>query len=188
MDTEFVKQQVATDNSVKNYGYVPFNGFQFMMISIIILSFIFRKFIINVLEKHVYSKIDKYVKNNHIRTLIKALIAISPTLVIFWYDLQFHSFSMKNLHVTKYIPSEQINNILRLLGAYVIIQVAAQDLGIKTGDVQSDTTKIPLLEFFLYAGAAYALTQDRSQALLAGIMYFQLKFFASSKTKDVCFE
>jgi hypothetical protein len=60
--------------------------------------------------------------------------------------------------------------------------------GIKTGDGQSDTTKIPILQYLLYAGGAYAITQDRSLALIAAIMYFQLKYFASDKTKDVCFD
>jgi len=188
MDVDIGKQQIPTDSLVPNYGYVPFANFQLIMILIIVLSFIFRKFVIKFLDKHVYSKMDKYIKNDNIKTIIKALIAISPTLLIFWYDLQYHSFSMKNLNVNSYISNKQLNNILRLFGAYVIIQVAAQDLGVKSGDVQSDTTKLPILEYFLYVGAAYALTQDRSQALLAGLMYFQLKFFASSKVKDVCFD
>ena len=182
------KQQIQTDDLVPNYGYVPFAHFQLFMISIVILSFIFRKHVIKFLEKNIYSKLDKYIKSNDIKTLIKALIAVSPTLIIFWYDLNYHSFSMRNLNVNNYITNKQINNILRLFGAYVIIQVAAQDLGLKTGDVQSDATKLPVLEYLLYVGAAYAITQDRSQAFLAGLMYFQLKFFASSKTKDVCFD
>ena len=41
----------------------------------------------------------------------------------------------------------------------------------------------------MYAGVAFALTQNRSMALMASLTYFQLKFFGSmGKTKDVCFE
>ena len=182
------KIAISDTNLDPNYGYVPFKGFQAVMIGIILLTFIFQKFVVKNLNEHVYSKIDKHIKNKHIRTIIKSLIAVLPTLVIFRYDLPYHSFSMKNLKVTNVIESQQLNNILRLLGAYVIIQVAAQDLGVKTGNVQSDATKLPLLDFLLYAGCAYSITQDRSQSLLATLMYFQLKTFGSSEVKDVCFD
>jgi hypothetical protein len=41
----------------------------------------------------------------------------------------------------------------------------------------------------MYTGAAYSLTQNRSMALIASLLYFQMKFFVSDNiTKDVCFE
>ena len=179
---------ILPDKFIKNYGYVPFKYFQHIMILIIILSYIYKKYIINVLNKSIYPNINKCIKNNHINIIIKALIALLPFFIIAWYDLQYRSFSMKNLNVTKFIPDIQINNILRLLGAYAIIQVVAQDLGVKTGNTQSDVTKLPVFDFILYGSTAYAITQDRSLSLLASLAYFQLKYFASSNTKDVCFD
>jgi hypothetical protein len=80
-------------------------------------------------------------------------------------------------------------NFLKVIGGYCLIQVAAQDIGIKTGTIQSDFVKQPLFQFFMYSGVAYALTQDRSMAIIASLLYFQMKFVISKGiTKDVCFE
>jgi len=176
------------DPTTPNYGYVPFKYFQLVIIVLIVLSFIFKDQINEKLNKYVYTKLNKYVKNRNLFTIIRAFIAIIPTIIILHYDIKYRSFSMNNMGVTKIISDKYINEVLRFLGAYVIIQVAAQDLGVRTGDIQSDTTKLPILQYLLYAGGAYAITQDRSLALIAGIMYFQLKYFASDKIKDVCFD
>jgi hypothetical protein len=176
------------DPTTPNYGYVPFKYFQLVVIVLIALSFIFKDKINEKLNKHVYIKLNKYVKNRNLFTIIRALIAIFPTIIILHYDIKYRSFSLRNMGVTKIISDKFFNEVLRFLGAYVIIQVAAQDFGVKTGDIQSDTTKLPILQYFLYAGAAYAISQDRSLALIASLMYFQLKYFASDKIKDVCFD
>ncbi len=96
---------------------------------------------------------------------------------------------MKNLGITSYISNKNFNSILKLVGGYCIIQVAAQDVGVKTGSVQADFVKLPIFQFFMYIGIAFALTQDRSMAIIASLLYFQMKFFVSGGiTKDVCFE
>jgi hypothetical protein len=96
---------------------------------------------------------------------------------------------MKNLGVTTIIPSDLLDSLLRLFGGYCIIQVAAQDVGIKTGDEQADFIKSPIIQLLMYVGISFALTQNRSMSLIAALLYFQLKFFGSGgKTKDVCFE
>jgi hypothetical protein len=117
------------DPTTPNYGYVPFKYFQFVILIFIVMTFIFKDKIIVQLNKHVYSKLRKYIKNEKIFTLIRGLIAILPTIIILHYDVKYRSFSMTNLGVTKYISDKYINEILRFMGAYVIIQVAAQDLG-----------------------------------------------------------
>ena len=176
------------DPTTPNYGYVPFKYFQLVVIVLIALSFIFKDKINEKLNKHVYTKLNKYVKNRTLFTIIRALIAIFPTIIILHYDIKYRSFSLHNLGVTQIISDKFFNEVLRFFGAYVIIQVAAQDFGVRTGDIQSDTTKLPILQYFLYAGAAYAIAQDRSLALIASLTYFQLKYFASDKIKDVCFD
>jgi len=96
---------------------------------------------------------------------------------------------MRNIGVSNYISDDILDSVLKLFGGYCLIQVAAQDVGIKTGREQSDLVKTPLFQFLMYVGVAFALTQDRSMAFIAALAYFQLRFFASEgKTKDVCFE
>lgn len=103
--------------------------------------------------------------------------------------MKFSSFSMNNLGVLNYVSNDNLNTILKLIGGYCIIQVAAQDVGLKTGGIQAEFVKLPPLQFLMYAGVAYALTQNRSMSLIAALIYFQLKFFASEgETLDVCFE
>ena len=96
---------------------------------------------------------------------------------------------MISLGVTNYISNKTLNSFLKVMGGYCLIQVAAQDIGIKTGTIQSDFAKQPILQFLMYVGVAYALTQDRSMAIIACLLYFQMKFFISRGiTKDVCFD
>ena len=111
-----------------------------------------------------------------------------PIFPIIYYDLFYKSFSLHNLGVNSVKKNRYINTILRLFGSYVIIQVAAQDLGVKTGTVQSDFIKLSFMQAVLYIGCAFAITQDRSEAFLAALVYFQLKYFGSNVTKDVCFD
>lgn len=96
---------------------------------------------------------------------------------------------MISLGVTKYIPNKTLNSFLKVLGGYCLIQVAAQDVGIKTGVIQSNIVKLPIFQFLMYTGVGYALTQDRSMAIVASLLYFQMKYFISRGiTKDVCFD
>ena len=53
----------------------------------------------------------------------------------------------------------------------------------------SSLDKILLLLFLLYFGTAYALTQNRSNAMLAAIAYFILRYLVSENNViDQCFE
>lgn len=80
-------------------------------------------------------------------------------------------------------------NALTILAAYGIIQVLAQNLGIKTGKKQRDLVQSePVLFALLYSGA-FAVTDDYQLALVATVLYYFLKFFYSSgRTAEVCFE
>lgn len=169
---------------IPDYGWVPFPYFQHVLIIVLSISFMNYKAINEKLDKHVYNK----MKNKKMRYYSK-LIFLIPILVILFLDMKFSSFSMKNLGITTYISNDIINNLLKLFGAYGLIQVAAQDFGNKTGDIQADFFKIPFLQFLIYAGIAFSLTQNRSMAIIGALLYFQMKFFVSENiTKDVCFE
>jgi hypothetical protein len=170
---------------IPNYGWVPFPYFQHVLILLIIISFFNYKKINEKMNKNVYNKI----KNEKIRYYSKLLISLIPIFIILLLDINYSSFSMKNLGITKFIQSNNVNTILRLFGAYCLIQVAAQDFGIKTGQVQGEFFKKPIIQFFIFTGVSLALTQNRSVALLAALIYFQMKFFVSENiTKEVCFE
>ena len=170
---------------IPDYGWVPFPYFQHVLIVVLSISFMNYKAINKKLDKHVYNK----MKNKKLKYYSKLIFFLIPILVILFLDIKFSSFSMKNLGVTNYISNDNINAFLRLFGAYCLIQVAAQDFGNKTGDIQADFFKLPILQFLLYAGVSFSLTQNRSMAFIAALLYFQMKFFVSENiTKDVCFE
>ena len=176
---------METQKLIPNYGWVPFPYFQHVLIILLLICYGNYKKINQKMNKHVYSKI----KNKKINYYSKIIISLIPIFIMLFLDIKFSSFSMKNLGVTKFISSDNIYSLFKLFGAYCLIQVAAQDFGVKTGEVQGEFFKIPVLQFFLYAGVSFALTQNRSMAIIAAFLYFQMKFFVSENiTKEVCFE
>jgi len=166
-------------------GWVPFPYFQHVLIVLLLLSYSNYKKVNETLDKNVYDKI----KNKRLKDFIEILIPLLPIIIIFYLDITYSSFSMISLGVTNYISNKTLNSFLKVIGGYCLIQVAAQDIGMKTGTIQSDFVKQPALQFLMYVGVAYALTQDRSMAIIASLLYFQMKFFISrGVTKDVCFD
>ena len=166
-------------------GWVPFPYFQHVLIILLLISYSNYKKINETLDKNVYDKI----KNERLKKFIEIFIPLIPIIVIFYLDITYSSFSMISLGVTNYISNKTLNSFLKVMGGYCLIQVAAQDIGIKTGTIQSDFAKQPILQFLMYVGVAFALTQDRSMAIIACLLYFQMKFFISRGiTKDVCFD
>jgi hypothetical protein len=168
-----------------NIGWVPFPYFQYILISLLLLSYTYYKKVNKTFDKYIYNKIE----NKRLKDFIKLLISLTPIIVILYLDLNYSSFSMRSLGITDYISDEIINIIFNLMGGYCLIQVAAQDIGIKTGTIQSEFIKLPILQFCLYTGVAHMATQNRSLAMIASLLYFQMKYFVSDGiTKDVCFE
>ena len=82
-----------------------------------------------------------------------------------------------------------IESILMILGAYGIVQILAQDLGIKTGKKQRDLVQsMPVQVLVLYAGA-YSVTTDHQLAAVATGLYYGLKIiYSNNDTSPVCFE
>jgi len=176
-------------NSIPCYGWAPFPYFQHILIISLLFSYVYYKKINEKLNKNVYSEIEKTFKNDIITYYSKIFIPLLPIFIMLYLDLNFGSFSMKILGVTDYISNHTLNSLLKLMGGYCLIQVAAQDVGLKTGEIQGEIVKLLALQLFMYIGVAYALTQDRSMAIIAALLYFQMKFFVSEGiTKDVCFE
>ena len=168
-----------------NLKWVPLPYFQHILISLLLLSYTYYKKINEILDKYFYNNI----KYNRLKDFLKIFISLLPIFVILYLDLNYNRFSMQNLGITKYISNETVNTLFNLMGGYCLIQVAAQDIGIKTGTIQSDFIKLPIIQFFLYSGVANMATQNRSLAIIASLLYFQMKYFVSDGiTKDVCFD
>ena len=67
---------------------------------------------------------------------------------------------------------KKYKNILLIIGSYGIIQVLAQDLGIKTGKKQRDLIqKIPS-QIILFYSTSYLLTRDLYISIIPGMIYF----------------
>lgn len=89
-------------------------------------------------------------------------------------------------------PSQLSGNsekLVLVLAAYGIVQILAQDLGIKTGKKQRDLIqKIPVQASLLFAGA-YTVTNDTNLAIISVGLYYGLKYYYSNGiTSEVCFE
>tara|TARA_B100001287_G_C22472623_1_gene430416 strand:+ start:352 stop:633 length:282 start_codon:yes stop_codon:yes gene_type:complete len=85
--------------------------------------------------------------------------------------------------------NENYEKIVLILAAYGIVQVLAQDLGIKTGKKQRDLIQsMPVQISLLFAGA-YVVTNDTNLAAIATGIYYGLKYvYSGGETSTVCFE
>ena len=92
--------------------------------------------------------------------------------------------NLKNLRL-----NNSQKNITLVLAAYGIIQVLAQDLGIKTGKKQRDLVQKLPVQVALFFSAAYLITGDVLLSLVSISIYFGLKYYYSKgETSAVCFE
>lgn len=93
--------------------------------------------------------------------------------------------------IEKHIKSRNLEPYkftMRVIGAYGIIQVFAQDVGIPTGCKQSQIIHNIFVQIIIFTCSAYAVTDDFVQSFLGTTMYFTLKYFISKNvTNDVCF-
>jgi len=109
--------------------------------------------------------------------LIKSMIYFAPII----YLLINRMKSMNTNTQTSYL--------LEILGAYGIIQVLSQDLGIKTGKIQRDLVQHPVSQFLLLFAGAYLVGNDLSESLIATLIFHTLKFnISNNDNSGVCFE
>ena len=84
--------------------------------------------------------------------------------------------------------AEISKNMLRVLGAYGIIVVFAQDIGVRTGCAQARLMQNILVQFFVFTAVAYSVTDDFFQSFSGTLMYMILKYGVSrGVVNDVCF-
>lgn len=88
-----------------------------------------------------------------------------------------------------FLENPQSKKIILILAAYGIVQVLAQDLGIKTGKKQRDLIQsMPVQIGLLYSGA-YTVTDNHELAAIATGLYYFLKYvYSNGETSAVCFE
>ena len=135
----------------------------------------------------VIAKVENKRKTSKIIEYIINLLLIIAMALAMYFDIYYKSFSIKHW-LSLVIPEEVIHYVLRALGAYGIIQVFAQDIGLKTGIKQKELSHRPLFRFILLWSIAYAITDDGREALFGALLYFYLKHvYSEGKTLDVCF-
>ena len=166
---------------MSTYGYTPFPFFKMILIVSIILLLYYSKQI-NAFFKRKEDKDTPVSKYYYLAVLI-------PLFIICYYDAMYSTFSLHSLGVSDENHRKMFDYVFKCLGAYGIIQVLAQDIGVKTGEKQRDLIQLPVMQFLIFFGTAYSITDDRSEALMGVFLYFLLKYNVSgNKTSDVCFE
>jgi len=82
-----------------------------------------------------------------------------------------------------------VRSTLLALAAYGVIQVLAQDLGVKTGKAQAEFVRMePVFSILMLAGA-FAVTDSLFLSLCATFFYYFMKHYVSQGvTAPICFE
>eukprot|EP01043_Picozoa_sp_COSAG02_P002244 COSAG02_NODE_51_length_44689_cov_29.477361_16_plen_115_part_00 len=108
-----------------------------------------------------------------------------PLLGLAFHDMRSNP-SKRFIHA---VPDYALNYVLRVSGGYGIVQVLAQDIGIRTGINQRNIVQHPVIQFLMLWGGAYALTGHRSEGMVSALLYFALKLNVSGGVNSgVCFE
>jgi len=135
-------------------------------------------------HKELNSKIEQWKVNKALYYFVVSL----PLFLITYMDMMYNSFSLGQMGLPKRY-NKQVNYLLVLFGSYGMIQILAQDSGLKTGQIQRDTIQKGALFALIALGTAFSVTSNRSQALVGVLYYFHLKYVISNnKTSPVCFE
>ena len=162
---------MADNKLIENYGYVPFYYFQYVILALQIF--------LTINYKNINNLLDKYIVNDiYLLKQIKRIILSIPLLLIIYYDIRYSSFSFKNLGVNPDY-NNTIKQILYICGSYGIIQILAQDAGITTPIVQEKLVQAHFIFIFVSVGMAFSLTQNRSQSIIALMIYYHLKYVIS---------
>jgi hypothetical protein len=161
---------------IENYGYVPFFGFQWAILALQI-------YMINNYEQ-VNIFMDRYFDPNDTnKQNLKKLILTIPFLSMVYYDIRYSSFSLKNMGFNP-AYNDSLKQILNILGSYAIIHIFAQDTGLKSSILQVGFIQAHALFIFMSIGMAYSITQNRSQSILALILYYHLKYVIGINITD----
>ena len=158
-------------------------NFDYLLLVTCILMTVFHREINQLVGKEVDPK-----KPYSLEHFMKDLFLSLPLLMIIFRDMMYNSFSFQQLGVPKSF-NKHIDYVLLTAAAYGMIQVLAQDTGLKTGIFQRNTVQQAILFAPIALGSGYGVTSNRSMALIAVLMYYHLKYVISNNvTSPVCFE
>jgi hypothetical protein len=167
---------MANQNFVENYGYVPFYSFQWVILGIQVYMIYNYKYVNELMDKI----FDVY---NSEKQQLKKMILSIPLLLMIYYDIRYSSFSFKNLGFDP-AYNNTIKQVLNILGSYAIIHIFAEDTGLKTTNLQTNFLQSHTLFIFISVGMSYSITQNRSQSILALLLFYHLKFVISQNVVD----
>lgn len=156
---------------IENYGYVPIKYFQYLVIGLQIWM------IYN--HKRVNEFMDKYF-SEHVKKVLLSL----PLLSIIYYDIRYSSFSLKNLGFPPQY-NDTLKQVLNILGSYALIHIFAQDTGFKATLLQVILLQTHLLFVVISIGMAYSLTQNRSQSIIALLMFYHFKYVIGNNIEAI---
>ena len=84
---------------------------------------------------------------------------------------------------------DKIGKILNLISTYSIVQVLAQDLGIKTGIKQRDLIQNFYVQMLVLYSCSFMITNSFRDSLIVTYFYYFLKYiYSNNETSSVCFE
>ena len=157
--------------------------FDYILLATVVVICIFHK---NV-NKLIGKKVDKDSKYS-VDSLVKDIFISLPIFTILYRDMAYGSFGFNKLGLPKSFNSS-VDYFLKALGAYGMIQVLAQDTGLKTGIFQRNTVQQALMFAPIALGTGFGVTSNRSMALISVLFYYHLKYAISNNiTSPVCFE
>ena len=136
-----------------------------------------------------HKRIHSTFKSNVTSSIyIRSIILSIPLISIIFLDIKYGMFSLQNLGIPK-SWNTPLNKLMKTAGAYGMVQVLAQDSGLKTGTIQRDTVQSALYFVPVAAGIAFTICDNRSQAFISVLLYYHLKYtISNNKTSTVCFE
>lgn len=156
---------------IENYGYVPFYAFQWIILGLQVYIIYNYKYVNDTLDQY-------FDPNDFYKQQLKKIVLTIPFLLMVYYDVKYSSFSFKNMGVDP-AYNDTIKQVLNILGSYAIIHIFAQDTGLKTAILQTSFVQSQTLFIIMSVGMAYSITQNRSQSILALILFYHLKYVIS---------
>jgi len=162
---------------IENYGYVPFYAFQWFILGLQIYMIYNYKYVNDLLDQY-FDPQDSNKQQD-----LKKFILTIPFLLMVYYDVRYSSFSFENMGIDP-AYNDTIKQLLNILGSYAIIHIFAQDTGSKTGILQTNFVQSQSLFIIMSIGMAYSITQNRSQSILALILFYHLKYVVSKNVVE----
>ncbi len=176
----------------ENFNFDPISNnlaLFFIIISILCKDTI-NRYYLNITNNTGYKNKEFDESDTKTVNYLPILAFTAPIIYLMYNDYMLRGDNWESsIGITKMIPERLYNYILRIAGAYGLIQVLAQDLGVKTGLNQRNFIQKPIVLFLVLFGSAYSFTGFRGEAMFGTFIYLALKYNSSfNKLSGICFE